>query len=142
MAAGLAGGLFFAMLPVPLQSFIAAGVGMARGWNLPAAVSATWLSNPFTYIPMLLGARWTAMGFFALFGREAAVGGLNIDRLKEVADAAMGLHLRTAWGMAGPALLELVFGMVLLGGLLGVLGYVSVQIFWGLAMSRRASRAA
>ena len=58
VAAGLAGGLFMAMMPVPLQSLLAAGVGVSRGWNLPATVSATWLSNPFTYVPMLMGARY------------------------------------------------------------------------------------
>ena len=41
VANGLAGGLFIAMLPIPLQSLFGAAVGIWRGWNLPATVIAT-----------------------------------------------------------------------------------------------------
>ena len=141
MAAGLAGGLFVAMVPVPLQSLLAAGVGVSRGWNLPATVSATWLSNPFTYVPMLIGARYAATLFFHVIGRHCAVEAMTLGRLKEVADEAMHLHVRTAWRMGGPALLELLFGMLLLGMVLALVAWVLVQMFWGVFVRERKERA-
>lgn len=140
VAAGLAGGLFMAMMPVPLQSLLAAGVGVSRGWNLPATVSATWLSNPFTYVPMLMGARYAATVFFHVIGRHCAVEAMTFGRLREVADAAMHLHVRTAWRMGGPALLELVFGMLLLGMVLALVAWVLVQVLWGVFVRERKER--
>lgn len=130
VAAGLAGGLFFSMLPIPLQSVAATAVGMARGWNLPAAISATWLSNPFTYVPMLIGAKYSVTGFFAMFGQDCAAGHLSMDRLGEIWAAAMDLKFGNAWNMAGPALLEIALGMVLLGTVLAIIGWIAVQVTW------------
>jgi uncharacterized protein (DUF2062 family) len=130
VAAGLAGGLFFSMLPIPLQSVAATAVGMARGWNLPAAISATWLSNPFTYVPMLIGAKYSVIGFFAMFGQDCAAGRLSMDRLGEIWAAAMDLKFGNAWNMAGPALLEIALGMVLLGTVLAIIGWIAVQVTW------------
>lgn len=132
VAAGLGGGIFFAMLPIPLQSFVAAGVGMSRGWNLPAAIAATWISNPLTYVPMILAARGTIVDTMKLFGLQSAAGQMSTEKLVATLDAAAHLHLTEAWGMAGHALLEIVAGMVLLGIVLGILGWIFVQTFWSL----------
>lgn len=139
VAAGVGGGLFLAMVPVPLQSLLAAGVGMARGWNLPATIAATWVSNPFTYPLMLLGARYTVMGFFELAGLECAVGSMTLGRLREVADAAVHLHVRTAWSLGGPALLELLLGMLLMGLVMGAVAWLVVQAVWGLVVRSRGA---
>lgn len=138
VASGLAGGLFFAMLPIPLQSIAATAVGMARGWNLPAAISATWLSNPLTYLPMLIGAKYSATGFFAIFGQECAAGQLSVERMGKIWDTAASFHLGEAWRMAGPALLEICLGMVLLGSVLAIVGWLIVQLCWGLFQRRTA----
>lgn len=132
MAAGLSGGLFFAMLPIPLQSFAAAGVGIARGWNLPAAIAATWLSNPFTYVPMLLAAKSTVTGFFHLCGAECAAGHMDMGTLKATWSAGADLRFQDAWNLAGPGILEIGFGMVLVGLMLAVIGWLAVQAVWGL----------
>ena len=139
LASGLAGGLFFAMLPIPLQSLVAAGVGISRGWYLPAAISATWLSNPFTYIPMIWGAKETISGVFGIFGQDCAAGQLSLERAGEIMHKAGEFQLREAWNMAGPAILEIGAGMVILGLLLAFAGYFLVQILWGLT-SRSLAR--
>jgi uncharacterized protein len=137
VAAGLSGGLFFSMLPIPLQSFVAAGVGIARGWNLPSAIAATWLSNPLTYLPMLLAAKGTITGFCSLFGMDCAAGRLDMETLKATWSAGTDLRLGEAWNLAGPAMIEIGFGMVLLGTLLAVIAWVVVQLLWGLFTPRK-----
>ncbi|MFD0893474.1 DUF2062 domain-containing protein [Luteolibacter ambystomatis] len=58
VATGLSVGMFFAVLPIPAQSLFAAIVAMRMRANVPFAMAACWLSNPFTYAPM-----WAAQLF-------------------------------------------------------------------------------
>lgn len=54
MAKGIAAGLLVCFLPIPGQTVLAAFfVCLIRG-NLPAAVLATWVSNPVTFLPINL----------------------------------------------------------------------------------------
>lgn len=125
VANGLAGGLFFAMMPVPMQSLFAAAVGIARGWNLPAAVSATWVSNPFTYLPMFLGAKYSVMWIYGLFGAEPAIRNLKFSVIKD-ADFSDLLSLASH---AGP---ELLLGYTLVGLACALVGYLLVHSLWWL----------
>ncbi len=130
VAAGLGWGLFIGMLPIPLQTVVAAGFGMAFGWNLPSAVAATLLSNPFTYIPMLVGAKYSIVGACAIFGQECAAGRLTVSRMGEIVETLGRMEFAQAWHMAGPALLQILAGLVILGMILGVIGWATVQIAW------------
>lgn len=52
---GLAIGLFFSMmLPMPLQGFVAAFFAIRSRVNVPFAMLAVWISNPFTNVPLAL----------------------------------------------------------------------------------------
>lgn len=125
VANGLAGGLFIAMLPIPLQSLFAAAVGIARGWNLPAAVVATWVSNPFTYLPMFLGAKYSVLWIYGLFGAEPAIRNLKFSVIKD-ADFSDLLSLASH---AGP---ELLLGYTLVGLGSALVGYILVHSLWWL----------
>lgn len=54
VAAGLSIGLFFSMMPVPFQMFIAALIAMLFRANIPFAAAACWVTNPFTQVPVWL----------------------------------------------------------------------------------------
>lgn len=55
VAHGLAIGLFFSMmLPMPLQSFVAAFFAIRSRVNVPFAMLAVWISNPLTNVPLAL----------------------------------------------------------------------------------------
>jgi len=53
VAAGLAIGGFFSMLPMPMQSAPAVLLAYFARVNVPAAYVAVWVSNPFTMAPIL-----------------------------------------------------------------------------------------
>ena len=55
VASGLAIGLFFSMMPLIPQSIVAAVIAMRVKVNVPFAMAACFLSNPFTNVPF-----WTA----------------------------------------------------------------------------------
>ncbi|MDX2079851.1 MAG: DUF2062 domain-containing protein [Terrimicrobiaceae bacterium] len=48
-AAGAAVGAFFALLPAPFQMLAAALIAYITRVNVPMAIAATWITNPFTF---------------------------------------------------------------------------------------------
>ncbi|MCD8524280.1 MAG: DUF2062 domain-containing protein [Gammaproteobacteria bacterium] len=54
IARGVAAGLLVCFLPLPGQTLLAALVVCLLRGSLPAAILATWLSNPVTFIPINL----------------------------------------------------------------------------------------
>lgn len=55
VAAGLAIGMFFSLMPMPFQSVAATLLAMRFRANVPFAFAACWISNPFTTPAILLG---------------------------------------------------------------------------------------
>lgn len=51
VARGVGWGMFWSLIPVPGQSIPAVLFTIWSRGNLPMAIAATWLSNPFTLIP-------------------------------------------------------------------------------------------
>ncbi len=54
VSVGLSIGLFCAMLPMPFQMLLAAACCFIGKGNIPIAIAACWVSNPFTQIPLML----------------------------------------------------------------------------------------
>jgi uncharacterized protein (DUF2062 family) len=54
VATGLAIGLFFSMLLMPFQMLAAALIAVRFRANVPFAMVACWISNPFTQVPIWL----------------------------------------------------------------------------------------
>ena len=52
VAGAFAVGLFFAWVPVPFQTVLAAGTAIWLRTNLPLSVALVWVSNPITIPPM------------------------------------------------------------------------------------------
>lgn len=55
---GMAVGLFVAFIPLPLQMIIAALLAILIRANLPIAVVMTWITNPFTFVPINYFIYW------------------------------------------------------------------------------------
>lgn len=52
ISGGLAIGLFIAFVPLPFQMLIATIFAIIFRVNVPVAIIATWITNPFTFIPI------------------------------------------------------------------------------------------
>src|SRR5688572_3632838 len=51
---GVASGLFWAWIPLPIQTIAAVGMAIAGRGNIALAMAFTWVSNPLTLIPCFL----------------------------------------------------------------------------------------
>lgn len=54
VTSGLGIGLFVAMLPIPGQMILAALGAMKMRANVPTAITACWVTNPITQLPIML----------------------------------------------------------------------------------------
>lgn len=66
-AAGVSVGAFFALLPAPFQMLAAGIIAYITRVNVPAAIAATWISNPFTF-PFFVYVQYRLVCF--LIGRN------------------------------------------------------------------------
>lgn len=124
VAMGVAVGLAVGVIPLPVQMLIGALGAVLFRCNVAAAVAATWLTNPFTLVPIWGLALW--------------LGSLVVDT-RGVADKPGMLALdwsapSTWWpafydwiGSMGPAWLV---GMPMAALLLGAAAYVVVFYAW------------
>jgi len=120
IAKGLAIGMFFGIV-VPLgQALVAGVVAIGLRANLPAAVLATFVSNPLTTPAILLAAYHTGS---AVLGEAPTVPGLSED---------------AGWlakiGATGEPLL---LGLALLAVAGAIVTYFGVQVAWRIGVSWR-----
>lgn len=125
VASGVGGGLFVAMLPIPLQSVVAAVLGVARGWNLPAAILCTWLSNPFTFLPIFYASKKSVTVLYHMFGAEPSIHDLTPSKVR---DLDLG-ELVQLLSRSGP---EFLIGSCLVGLMCAAVGFVLVHALWHL----------
>jgi uncharacterized protein (DUF2062 family) len=107
-------GLFWAMIPIPLQMVAAAASAILFRINLPIAVALVWLTNPLTMPPV--------------FYFNYVVGSWLMQKPVSVSDFHADLSwlesvLAQIWG-------PLLLGSVVCGVVLGALGYVGMRGFW------------
>ncbi|MBC7981406.1 MAG: DUF2062 domain-containing protein [Armatimonadetes bacterium] len=67
VAHGVAIGLFFSMIPLIPQSIFAAILAMRAKANVPFAMAVTFISNPFTNVPIWLAQIWLGQWLIDLF---------------------------------------------------------------------------
>jgi uncharacterized protein (DUF2062 family) len=70
VATGLTIGMFFAVIPLPMQMIFAGFTAMRMKSNVPIAMAACWLSNPLTNIPLFLAQLWLGNRIAALLGLD------------------------------------------------------------------------
>jgi uncharacterized protein (DUF2062 family) len=107
-------GLFWAMIPVPLQMLAAASCAIIWRVNLTISVALVWVTNPLTmppvfYVGYLVGT-W-------ILGEPAMSGKI------EWSLTWMTSSLANIW-------LPLFLGTVVLGALTALLGFFGIRIFW------------
>lgn len=125
VALGAALGLALGVVPVPGQMFIAGAAAVLLRANVAAAVAATWLTNPFTLVPIWALAIW--LGKLVLPGSRLQ--NAPVRRL-ELAWA----HPDTWWPAVSAWCASLgkplLVGLPLTGVVLGAALYAAVHVGW------------
>lgn len=118
VARGVALGLFIGMLPLPAHMIIAASIALLWPANLPIAILATWITNPFTLAPI---------SYF-----EYLIG------IKILGWPEVPFHIEWKWQWLARELAEIwepiMIGGLLLGILLSVCSYWLVLLAWRLTV--------
>ena len=121
VSGAFAAGLFWAMIPIPLQMVTAAASAIVFRINLPIGVALVWLTNPLTMPPIFyfnyLVGTW-------IVGKPPGVG---------------EFHLTLEWISAqlGQIWLPLYLGSAVMGAVLGALGYGGIRWYWRMHVLRR-----
>jgi uncharacterized protein (DUF2062 family) len=110
VAAGVATGLFWAMMPIPFQMLPAGITAYLLRFNIPAAITSVWITNPVTW-PLILYWQYRLGAW--LLGQQAP------------SDEEASL-LASISGVPIPLLL----GCVITGVALGTISYIGVAAFW------------
>ncbi len=114
VARAMAIGLFWAMIPMPLQMAAAAAVAIPARANLPISIGLVWLTNPITMPPV----------FYCSYKFGAWMTSTPTLQMPErITLSWVGQVLQTHWQ-------PLLLGSVVLAVVLSILGYVLTNSYW------------
>lgn len=114
-------GLFWSMIPIPLQMLAAAAGAILFRVNLPLSVALVWITNPLTMPP--------------IFYINYLVGSWLLDTHPEEKDFEISLEwfsqsMDQIWQ-------PLYFGSLVTGLLLAIIGFFGVRLLWRLHIISR-----
>lgn len=114
-------GLFWAMIPIPLQMVAAAATAIVARVNLPLSIALVWITNPLTMPP--------------IFYLNYLVGAWLLNTPEMAADFEVSMEWFThsmdqIWQ-------PLYFGSVVCGITLGAIGYLAMRVLWRLHIITR-----
>ena len=115
VATGLAIGLFFSMVPLIPQSIFAAILAMRTKSNVPMAMAACFISNPFTNVPFWLAQIWLGQWLIDTFS-------LPIPHFF----AKANIHLP---GVGEVSMSNFIVGFTALGLIMALCAYPLVHLF-------------
>ncbi|MFZ4482493.1 MAG: DUF2062 domain-containing protein [Chthoniobacterales bacterium] len=110
-AAGVANGFFWAMMPIPFQMLPSGITAFLFRFNMPAAISVVWVTNPITW-PVILYWQYR-LGAWLVRGEAP-----KVESLKDML------------AMFGHVPLPLLLGCLVTGVIIAPLSYVAVLFLW------------
>ena len=114
VSGAFAAGLFWAVIPIPLQMLAAAATAIVFRVNLPISVTLVWLTNPFT-IPAVFYCCYLVGNL--LLGRPPT------EREFEFTLAWISTSMGQIWE-------PLLLGSLVVGMVLAIVGFVGMRTFW------------
>lgn len=117
-------GLFIAFMPLPGHMFVAMLAALALRVNIPVAAVTTWVNNPATMFVIFPGAYQLGRTILGSPPKDVAF------------DLTWEWMTNTFVSIWQPMLL----GSVLLGATAGIIGYVTLDIFWRLSLADYKNR--
>lgn len=139
VARGFAVGLFWAFMPVPGQSIFAAVSCIWLRVNVLVAMATTWITNPFTAVPIVLTAHW--IGALILGPGEAPPPSPDAVHAVDAVDMFTVDALREGWRELRALGAAFLLGSLVMSVVTAILGFVTLNGFWLWSVRRRfASR--
>ncbi len=117
VASAMFAGIFASFFPLPGQMFLAACLAIYVHGNLPLSVALTWITNPFTTLPIFYVCYRFGLMILMIFGQDYS-------------PTDMEWTLQALGGNIGAIMLPLLIGCLLAGFIFGMLGYFSVHLLW------------
>lgn len=122
LARGTAVGLLIAFLPLPLQMLVAMVLAILISGNIPIAVMMTWVTNPFTFVPINLFifkvGEWVLQTYYPLPTFKEF-------EFKEIAHWMLGLGK------------PFLVGLPIVAVITSLSGFIIVHLFWRCSTSIR-----
>ncbi len=138
VAGGVAAGLLCGLIPGPFQMIGAGLVAVLMRWNAAVAMAVTFYTNPLTIIPIYMVAYRLGMVIIEPGAplNVAAITPPNFDFTR------MGDSFASLWAWMVSLGWPLALGLVALGVILSIAGYVIVWFgwSWSLLWARRRRR--
>jgi uncharacterized protein (DUF2062 family) len=119
-------GLFCAFLPVPFQMVPATAIAIVFRINLPLMILLVWITNPLTLLPFMYSGYW-------LGSHLLDVPMLTWHQLEHLATRALHMSDAPVDAFEVGLLQQLkpfFLGSVVLGLVLGTVGYIAMRYFW------------
>lgn len=130
---GLAVGLFWAFMPVPLQSFFGAATAIWLRVNVLVAVAACWITNPLTAAPIVYAAHWVGS---LLLGPAP----IPPDATASVAGRYSLEALLGIWQQMVSLGEAFLLGSLVIAVSAAMFGYLALNTFWLWSVRRQFAR--
>ena len=139
IAMGCACGIFVSPLPTLGQTFIGIILAKLLRGNVIASLPWSWISNPFTTLPIFYGCyrvgMWITPGEWKLVSFERM--GEIIDKFNHL---SMADGFATGYAVVVDIFVPMLVGSILVGAIGGVVGYVLIVRAVVAAQARRRER--
>lgn len=132
---GVASGLFWAWIALPVQTIAAVAMAIACRGNVALAAGFTWISNPLTWVPCFL---------LSYYVGQRVTGTPPIPNLRGQLHEAMSAGPVEGISRSGQMLMQdlpqiypLLVGGVVIGAFSALIGYSTVKLTWRWNIVRR-----
>lgn len=139
IALGCACGIFVSPLPTLGQTFIGMILSKLLGGNVIASLPWSWITNPFTTLPIFYGCY--RIGMLITPGEWKLV---SFERMGEIVEKfnhlSMADSFASGYGVLVDIFVPMLVGSLLVGGIGAVLGYLLIVRAVVVAQERRRER--
>jgi len=132
VARGVGVGMFWAWIPLPIQSPFAIACAMKIRGNVPLAYVCTWISNPLTLVPSV----YICYQIGAFFTGQPTVGSVVHDITSQPGWREMLAYMRDHWTVVWP----FFPGCVIFSTMWGLGSFFGVHALWRWNLVRRMNR--
>lgn len=140
IARGSAAGIFCAFLPIFGQTIAGIAIAWAIRGNLLASIPWSWISNPFTTLPIWYGCY--VLGAVIMPGYQLIGYHRLVEQVSQLANVSWWQALTSGSQLVGAIFVPALVGSCVIGVVVAVPGYFAVRSLVFMAQARRAQRSA